>query len=369
MDLPTRRDFFAVGRRSIVTTPGLRINPKVIDIRGSDLNIVLGAMSVMSETAVARFASNFRAAWVETASRECLDRVAFDRYQITRKPANPASVSLRISRASVVNGAGTYPQGSRVQTSGGIIFALNTDAVFGALTTSITVDATALVSGPTSNVAANTLTSFLDAPYDSNLVVTNLTGAAGGTVSESDSEFKARILDFFPTVRRGVKGAIEYGARQIPGVAVSRAIEVTNPDENLLPAGMVQLVIADRNGGASSVMIQAVKDRLLEFRALGIPVLVTGGEVIYEPVSWAGLQYASGLNTLEKQAQVRAVTVACTQFLAPGSKLLRSTLISAARTVPGVIINDDSLVTPAGDIIPATNVQMIRVRSTDVVFV
>lgn len=368
MDLPTRRDFFAVGRRSIVTTPGLRINPRVIDIRGSDLNILLGAMSVMNETAVARWASNYRASWVETAERECLDRVAFDRYQITRKPANPASVTLRLSRGSVVNGAGTYPQGSRVRTSAGTVFATNADAVFGALTTIVDVDATALVTGPGSNVPAGTLTAFLDAPWDSNLTVTNALGAAGGTQAESDPEFKARILDFFPSVRRAVVGAIEFGARSVPGVAVARATEVVNLNPVAVPAGMVQLTVADKAGGYSSVMLTAVRDKLLEFRALGIPVFVSGGSAVYEDVVW-DLDFEQGVNTQSKLAEVRAVTVAVTQFLRPGSKLLRSSLIAAARAVPGVIVNEGSLVEPAGDVVPAAVTEMIRIRSTDVSFV
>lgn len=368
MDLPTRRDFFAVGRRSIVTTPGLRINPRVIDIRGSDLNVILGAMSVMNETAVARFASNYRASWVETALGSCLDRVAFDRYQITRKPANPASVTLRLARASVVNGAGTYPQGSRVRTASGTVFATNADAVFGALTTLVDVDATALVSGPTGNVPAGTLTAFLDAPYDANLTVTNPAGAAGGDQQESDPEFKARIYDFFPTIRRGVQGAIEYGARTVPGVAVARATEVVTPDASALPAGFVLLTVADKAGGFSSVMLTAVRDVLLAFRALGIPVIVSGGNVVYEDVIW-DLDFEQGVNTQAKQAEVRAVTVAVPQFLRPGAKLLRSSLIAAARAVPGVIVNDSSLLEPAGDIVPVSSTSMIRIRDTDVSFV
>ena len=91
-ELPTRRDLFAVGRRSIVTTPGLRINPKVIDVQGSDLNIIVGAAALMGETISARFAANLRQLFVDTGSNEGLDRVTFDRYQINRKGANPATV-------------------------------------------------------------------------------------------------------------------------------------------------------------------------------------------------------------------------------------------------------------------------------------
>ena len=359
---------FAVGRRSIVTTPGLRINPKVIDVQGSDLNIIVGAAALMGETISARFAANLRQLFVDTGSNEGLDRVTFDRYQVNRKPANPATVTLTLARPTDVAGAGTYPQGSRVTTPAGTVFAINTDAVFGALDLSKKVDATALVSGPDGNVPAGLLNAFLDSPFDTTLTVTNVLGAAGGTLEENDPEFKARVLDFFPTVRRGVLGAIEFGARAVPGVAVARAIEVVNPDVNALPAGMVQLVVADKDGGTSAVIIQAVKDKQLEFRALGIPVFVTGGTVIFEDVIW-DLDFATGVDTQAKTEEVRAVTVASTQFLNPGEKLLRSSLIASARAVPKVIVNANSLVEPAGDTVPPKITDIIRVRNTDISFV
>jgi uncharacterized phage protein gp47/JayE len=366
-DLPTRADFFSVGRKSIAITSGLRINPRVVDIPGSDLNIILGAMSLMSEETIAALAVCLQGSFIETASGDQLDRVAFDRFGLARLAATPATVDLTLTRPAA-GPAGTYPAGSRVQTPTGAQFATNTDAVFAGATLTVAVSATALIAGPENNVAAGLVTQFLDAPFDPTLTVTNAAGAAGGAEAEDDIAFRGRLRQFFPTIRRGVIGAIEFGAIQVPGVAVARAIEVENGGTGL-PAAAVSLFVADSNGLSTATMVQAVVDALIEFRAAGIPVLVTGGALAPPiPITWR-LGFETGVNQVEVQEQIRAVSIAVAQFLRPGETLYRSALIAAARTVLGAIINDGSLVSPFGDVTPFPGNLVIRVQNADVTFV
>lgn len=365
-DLPDRNALFRVGRRYLVTTPGTQINPSVADIPGSDLNILLGSTSLMGEEIVAALSACMQGLWVETATGDALARVAFDRYGLTIQSANPASVDVVLFRPLPGSATpGTYSAGSRVQTVSGVQFATDIDAVFGDFTTTLTVPATAIVAGPTGNAAIATVTVFGDAPFDTTLTVTNPATAAGGTDAETDDDFKARIRGFFPTLRRGTLGAIEFGARQVPGVAVAKAVEVVNPDG--MPAGAVQLIIGDRDGGSSSIMIQAVRDILVDYRAAGIPVFVTGGTVVNVPVIW-DIDFVSGTDTRAAAQQVRDVTVAVTQFLASGETLLRSSLIAGARAVQGVIVRDTSLVSPVGDIVPASSDILLRVSAEIVSF-
>jgi uncharacterized phage protein gp47/JayE len=169
-------------------------------------------------------------------------------------------------------------------------------------------------------------------------------------------------------VRRGVLGAIEFAALEIDGVAVATAFEIMNPTSGF-PAAFVQLVIGDANGNASPSMIQAVKDNLLEFRSGGIAVIVTSGKIAYEPVIWQGLVYDTGIDTIAAENDIRAVTVAVSQFLAPGDDLERSLLQAAAKAVPGVGVNMRALLAPAGDVIPIDNTTMIRIRPQDVTFI
>jgi uncharacterized phage protein gp47/JayE len=367
----TRAEAFAVGRAAVAGTPGIRLNPAVADIPGSDLNLVIGIDSVIGEEVVSRGASAMRGAFAETSRGAQLDRVAYDRYGLVRFSATPASVDLVLTRPLPgVATPGTYSAGSVVQTADGVQFGLDTDAVFGNFDVTVLVSATCTTVGASTNVAPSTVTAFSTSPFDATLTVNNPASAAGGTDTESDIQFLGRIRGFFPTVSRAILGAIEYGAKQVPGVAVATASEILNPSGGF-PAGAVQLVIGDRNGNATTSMVTAVSDTLLNYRAAGIPVFVLSGVVVYQTVQW-NLAFKAGFDEKLATSRVQAVTVSVSQFLPPGPDngiLYRASLISAAQQVPGVILSDASLVYPLGDVVPTTPEQMIRILSSGVTFV
>lgn len=368
---PTRKSLFDVARRAVAETPNTRINPAVLDVPGSDTNLVAGIASVVGEEVAARGAVAMRGCFAELARGDQLDRLAADRYGLLRFGATPATVAVTLSRPLPgVATPGTFPAGSIVQTSGGIQFATDSDAVFGDFALSATVNCTAVVSGVEGNVAAGAIAAFDTSPFDATITVTNADGAAGGTDTESDIQFLGRIRGFFPTVARATMPAIEYAARQVAGVAVATATEVLNAF-NALPAAAVQLVIGDRDGNASPAMIEAVSNELLEWRAGGIPVTVQGGTVFYQTVRWLPA-FQTGYDETLAVARLRAVTVAVSQFLPPGpagGTLYRSALLAAGKQVPGIILSDASLAYPLGDVVPTDVTQMIRILSEGVTFV
>jgi uncharacterized phage protein gp47/JayE len=359
----------------VVTTPGTRVNPAVVDVPGSNINIAVGTSAVLGQEIVKRGADAVRGAFIDSARGAQLDRGVFDRTGLLRFSATPATWDLILSRPSGPS-TGTYSSGSRITAPDGTQYGTNADVVFGTTDLSLPVSVTALVAGEAGNLPGNTLLAFVDQPFDSTLTVApaldsfgNPSTASGGTETETDIQLIGRVRGFFPTLRRGVLGAIQFGALQVDGVAVATATEIANPTTGF-PAAFVQLVIGDRAGNASSVMIQAVIDTLLEFRAAGIPVQVLGGQVVQQAVTWK-LAFLTGFSEALAVARIRAVSVALAQYLSPGPEggtLYRSSLISAARSVPGVIIADDSLVVPAFDVVPATPTTMIRVLSTGVTF-
>jgi uncharacterized phage protein gp47/JayE len=365
-DLPSRLDLFAVGRQYAKGVPNTRINPTIIDVPGSDVNLILGAASLMGEANTASWARCMRSLFIDTAVGDELDRKAYDSFGITRKSASPATVDLSFSRTDFSGGGGTLAAGARVTTAAGAVFALQTEVTFGATDLGAVGSAMAQLVGPTQNVSAGIVTAFLDAPFDSSIQVTNPGPAAGGADAESDAQFRGRIRSYYLTLRRGVIGAIQYAATTIAGVSVSTAYEIENPGSGL-PAGAVELIIADDSGNASSSMIQQVKDVLLAFRACGIPVFVSGGTVVFEQVVYQ-LAFATGVDTVGAASEVRSVAIAVSQFLQPGQSLLRSDLIAAARAVPGVIVGAGALPVPVGDIVPPDNNTIIRLRPQDVSF-
>lgn len=367
----TRRDLFAVARRAVASTPNTRINPSVLDVPGSDVNLVAGIASVIGEEVAARGAVAMRGCFAELAQGDQQDRLASDRYGLLRFSATPATVAVTLSRPLPgVATPGTFDAGSIVQTAGGVQFVTDVAAVFDDFTLSVTVNCTAVLSGVEGNVAAATITSFGTQPFDSTMVVTNTDGAAGGTDTESPVQFLGRIRGFFPTVARATMSAIEYAAKQVAGVAVATATEVINP-VSALPAAIVQLVIGDRDGNASATMIQDVSDELLSWRAGGMPVVVVGGTVVYQTVRWLPA-FQTGYDETLAVARLRAVSVAVSQFLPPGPSggtLYRSALLAAGKQVPGVILSDSALAYPLGDVVPTDVTQMIRILSEGVTFV
>jgi uncharacterized phage protein gp47/JayE len=364
--LPSRVDLQQVFSRSILSAALARINPAIVNVAGSDLNLIAGAASTMGEEISAQVAGCLESLWSDTATGDALDRLAGDRYSLTRLGATPSTVTLTFSRPTFAAGAGTISAGSRVQTAAGTQFATDVDASFGATDITVDVTATALIVGPDANVSPEQITSVVDSLFDATIVVTNHSWSAGGTDVETDPAFRSRIRDFFSSLRRGTLGAIEFGARQVAGVAVATAIEIVNG--NGFPAAAVQLIIGDAAGNASGTMLQEVRDVLETWRAGGIQVYVISGTAIFQPVEWH-LAIDTGFDQQQALAEVTAVTVAVSQFLRPGETLYRATLLAAARTVPGVIITADSLRLPLADTTPITTNLLIRVRPTDVSYV
>lgn len=366
MDLPNRTDLFTVAREFIRSQPNTRVNPAMVDVDGSNLNLDVGSSAVMGEALTASWARCARDLFLGTAEGDGLDRYVFDRFGMTRKPAAPASVPLTLTRPNFAAGGGVVNAGARVTTPSGSIFALQTDVTFGVTDLTQPAVGIAQVVGPTQNVPLNALTAWLDQPFDPLIAVTNPEPAAGGTLVESDAQLRARAAVFFLTIRRAILKAIQFAATTVPGVSVATAFEILNPNSGF-PAAAVELIIADDSGNASPTMIQGVIDALLEYRAAGIPVFVSGGTVVFEPVTYH-LSFATGIDTVAATNQVRAVASAFTQFLRPGQTLLRSDLLAAARAVPGTIVGADALPVPVGDIVPASNNIIIRVRPQDVSF-
>jgi uncharacterized phage protein gp47/JayE len=253
---PTASELFQVGRRAVVTTPGTRVNPAVVDVPGSNINIAVGTSAVLGQEIVKRGADAVRGAFIDSSRGAQLDRVVFDRTGLLRFSATPATWDLILSRPSGPS-TGTYSAGSRITAPDGTQYGTNADVVFGATDLILPVSVTALVAGEAGNLPGNTLLAFVDQPFDSTLTVApaldsfgNPSTAAGGTETETDIQLIGRVRGFFPTLRRGVLGAIQFGALQVDGVAVATATEIANPTTGF-PAAFVQLVIGDRAGNAS----------------------------------------------------------------------------------------------------------------------
>jgi uncharacterized phage protein gp47/JayE len=207
--------------------------------------------------------------------------------------------------------------------------------------------------GRAGNVAADTITTFASGSPQGDIVATNPAAAAGGQDVESNAEYRGRSKDFYKTVRRATISAIEFGALTVP--AISRVSVVEEIDANGDPTGRVFVYIADTDGRANQALAGAVFDQLLDYRAAGIvPVVIIGTPQLVD-IAYQ-VQFGSNTDTVAAAGKIRSATVSSMEALRPGEILRVSNLLAIARSVPGVIVPQDAVVDPVGDLVPAAGV-------------
>jgi len=300
----------------------------------------------------------------DTATGDQLDRVIFDRKGIPRLPAEVSVGQVSLTRAVATAGAGTIdggPPGSgspaptRIKTNRGIVYILTQPAVFGALDLGpIVVDVQAELAGLDQEVAEDQDWSWVDTPFDPSIEIANPVEMAGAADEETDSEYRARAKQFFPTIRRGTLGAIEFRLLSTPGIASVSVIEVENPESGF-PACVVQAFVLDELGRSNETLAARGLQALLEFRAAGIPVIVIPGEPSFVNVDFVGTEFDTSvvLDSSEAENDVKTRIVAALNNQRPGENLLRSTIIAAAKDYVGFVVEDDDLVEPATTLIPS----------------
>jgi uncharacterized phage protein gp47/JayE len=359
MDLVTRADLMAIAR-DIILTRATRIDPAQVDIEGSDVNLIVGVSSILAAQIINQLAYRTAALTLDGSDGEDLDRYAFDRYQLTRKGASPALGTVRIFRATTAGGPGTIPTGTKLATLTGVEYIMTTAASLGVadLTTSATVRA--VQAGRASQVSAGQISRFSSAGllFDRTLQATNDAATAGGEDAEDDETFRDRIRDFWRSARRGILAAIEFGARQVPGVVSAQAVEVLSPDGNA--ARLVQLFISDSTGVASDALATQVRIALGDFRAGGIQVLVSPSLPQLVSIT-IDLTFRANVDTATLTDQIRSSIVAFVNSLPVNGPLFRAEIFTVLQRFAedGLIVNNATLVLPTGDLIPTTG-QTIR---------
>lgn len=363
MDLPTRLDLFAIGR-DYIRQRATKIDPVQVDIIGSDANLFVGSTSFIGREIVNQILFQVTNLLLDGAERENLDRYAWDRYQLVRKAASPAFTEVTFYRDSVAAGAGTIPVGTRLATRTGIEYIVLVAASFGASTAEVTVPGRSVQAGSSQQAGANSIRRIMDPVFDSTMRVYNAEASAHAEDGELDELFRERIRDFWLASSKGVLGAIAYGARKVAGVTSAFAIEALTPEPR--PARVVNLYIADSSGIAFSAIVSSVHAELMDWRAGGITVIVHTSSVQTVPVI-LNLQFMAGVPTAPVVDRIRAVFVESINKLGANQTLFRSQLGSILEMfkTSGLIPSNNSIVEPAGDVIPALG-KTLRTTITDI---
>lgn len=369
-DLPSREELFERAVAAAIATANTQISPQEIRRPGSDANLIAAMATLIGEEIVNRQARALAGLFEATAEGDALDRLIFDRKGLPREPAAPAAVTLELLRPTAGGGAGTVvggPPGSgpptptRIQTNQGIRYFLTQPAIFGALDLGpIRVTAESELAGLANEVGDDQSWSFVDVPFDTTITIANPDVSAGAANEELDQAYRQRSRDFFPTVRRGTQGAIQFGLLSTPGIASVAVTEAIAPGTGF-PACVVEAFILDALGQSNQTLSARGLLNLIEFRAFGIPVSAIPGTPQYINIEFTGTSFDTSivLDTSTAAQQVRLAIIAALNNQISNQELLRSTILAAARSVAGFVVEDTDLIEPAATLIPA---------STDIVF-
>lgn len=364
-DLPTRLDYFQLGRDRVVQT-ARKIDPGQVNVQGSDANLFVGVAAVLSGHLTKQLAYRTSALTLDGSDDEDLDRYAYDRYGLTRKGASSARGSVTISRTSTAAGAGSIPIGTKLLTDAGYEYVTTTVATFAASSTIATCKARAAQAGKATQVGAGAIKRFAQPSllFDTTLTVTNVGAMAGGEDPEDDPTFRERVRDFWRSARRGILAAIEFGAKTVDGVVSAQAIEALTP--GALPARVINLYIADSTGVASDALADDVRVALEDYRAAGIAVLISTSIPQLAAIELA-LQFAANVDTKTLTDEIVAAVVEFVNTIPVNGTLYRGELFSVLQrfAADGLIPNEDTIVAPTGDLVPAVG-QTIRTTTSNV---
>ena len=365
-EMPTRLDYFRLARRYI-TSRAKRIDPALVDVAGSDINIYVGSGSYMGQAVTQQLIDRFRALTLNGAEGEDLDRYAFDRYQLSRKGAAAAVGSVRFFRTSSAAGGGVVPINTPLSSLTGVDYVTTSTATFASSSTAATADARAVLAGKEYQVGSNQIRKISDPSslFDPSIHVTNDDKTAGGEPAESDEDFRIRIRNFWNTARRGTKPAIEFGALAVPGVVTAQATEAINSSNQ--PARIVNLYIADSSGVASKVLGAQVAASLADYRACGIAVITSLSIPQIVDVALR-LTFAANVDTTTLTETVCTAITSYVNSLAVNETLSRASLYVVLQRYnqQGLICDESSIVAPTGNLVPAAG-RTLRMNRSNVV--
>jgi hypothetical protein len=369
-DLPTRLDLFALGAQYLLSK-ATTIEPTKVLVDGSNANCFVGSTSVMVDAVTKQLGYSVARTYLDGAVDEDLDRWAWDRYTETRKGASAAVGPIRMYRATTSAGAGTVPVGTALVTGAGIQYVTTTTVSFSATQYAAYGSVRASQAGKAAEVGPNMIQKFSQPGllFDPTLQCNNDGTTAGGEDAEDDDTFKLRLRNFWLTARRGVLSAIVQGATSVPGVVSAEAVEAltTFPGTNVsIPAGLVNLYIADSSGVASAELAAAVVSQLNDYRAAGISVVVSTSIPLIVGVA-VQVAFQAGVATAALTEQIKAALFSFVNSLGVNQTLSNAdlkTVLTRFKSV-GVIVSNDSIQNPTGDYVPAVG-QTLRTLLQDV---
>lgn len=353
---PSFQDLLAQAQAEVLAR-----NPKYKLREGEIADLLLRGGAAMADVAIRFAAQGVRDNFLDGASGDALTELVNDRYQIQRKAATFAEVTVEFTRATSLT-SGSIPSGTQVATAfdaAGRRVTFSTDSAVAVGIGQLgpfSVAATADVAGPDGNVDAGTIVVVLDTLFDT-FTVTNPAVAGGGQERETDELLRERARDSRRNLRRGTISALETGARVVDTVTVA---VVTDPG-----TGIVSVLVADADGNSTAQMIADAEEELENWRCAGVVVTVVGGTRSVVDVT-ATFQVRTGFDIQARDEDLQAAFDARVGRLRAGQTLFLDMLVHSliaiapddifdvdftAVSVDGVAVAIDDIVPTVGQVL------------------
>lgn len=348
---PTWDDLYVLGKAALQSR-----RPTLAVREGDVSDAILAATATVGTVILARTNRQFLDNFLDGAAGEALTSRAEDR-GVTRNAGSRAVGSVTFSRPTAGAGAGVIPSGFRLGTTEGstlaplqptvprpfTILTTDDDTTFGPSDLTKTMTCTALLVGRAGNAEPGAVSRLLEEAFDPSIVVTNPLQFAGGSETESDPDLRDHVRGFFLTQARGTIDALDFGARQVPGVT-----RVTVSADG---SGVVIVYVADADGNSNPTLVAAVARELEHWRAAGDVVFVTGGVITLVAIDLS-LTVRSGTDVNALIGPVRQSVIAALGRLNPGEELDRGYIEFHARSVDKERIAKVGVLAPLANIVP-----------------
>jgi len=180
---------------------------------------------------------------------------------------------------------------------------------------------------------------------------------AGGDDKETDGHFLERCYRFFESIQRGNDAALIFGALSVAGV---RHVQVFPDTENGYSALAMHMIIADVNGIGNDALISEVETALADYKAGGIHVFVSGGQI--EQLDWtARMAIEESFDADVVKTIAANIIKEYNNSLAPSSGEYNvknkgivqiSEVVRRLKQIDGVFVPSDGVSLPDGDYVP-----------------
>lgn len=350
-----------------------QLSADIVEREGTDANLIVAGGVAMADEVTGALIDVCRGQFLDSSEGEVLEKLVFDRYTLTKKPASPSLGTAKFTLTTANPTAFTIFAGTTLSTSDGIQFITLVDTTFPVgITGPIYVQIRSVLAGFNQQARKNSITNITGtvtgAPAD--LAVTNEVATAGADDRESDDSLRDRARRFWTTSQRGTLSAIERGALAVPGVTKANAIEAI--DSTGRPGRWVQLLITDRfttalvtinqTSAAYDAQAQSLAKQvffsLAEFRCGGLYVQVVVAQVVLLQVR-LDLTFSADADPVTTAERARAAIVNYTNGLNPGDSFVPEDAVAELEAVNGLIITGNEIAVPAGEVVPRA-MQAIR---------